>query len=92
MGKIFKCLSVENTENTEHANWLKISLFYSILGSLGPQIFPHVIRGHVMSQALFAHMTSERKEIESWAWSHCASLVETRNLKCNVTYLGHDLS
>ena len=47
-----------------------------------------VIRGH---QQVFAN-NSRLKQLQIWAWSHCARLVKTHRLVCNMTYLAQPVT
>ena len=51
--------------------------------------------GHLRSPRVnngFLPITGDRKEIETWEWSHCVCLIETHWFICNVTYLGHHMT
>ena len=37
---------------------------------------------------LFLRITFDRKEIQTWGWSHCIFLVETHRMICSMIYLG----
>ena len=40
----------------------------------------------------FLRITFDPKEIETWEWSHCISLIEAHWYICNMTYLGHHVT
>ena len=68
-------------------NWLPTCKFWSVT-------FIEVIWGHVTSSeatSRFGLITHDWKEIETWAWSHCACLITTHRLIYNMTYLGQNV-
>ena len=40
----------------------------------------------------FLRITFDPKEIETWEWSHCVSLIKSHRYICNMTYLGHHVT
>ena len=69
---------------------------------LGPQWWPRrqfssvtppkVIWGHLRSPTVFLRITFDPREVETWEWSHCVSLIKTHRYICNMTYLGHHVT
>ena len=52
-------------------------------------------KGHLRSPKVtnrFLRITFDPKELETWEWSHCVSLIKTRRYICNMTYLGHHVT
>ena len=52
-------------------------------------------KGHLRSPKVtnrFLRITFDPKEIETWEWSHCVSLIKTHRYICNMTYLGHHVT
>ena len=52
-------------------------------------------RGHLWSTEVtnrFLLIAHDWKELQTWAWCHCACLVETHRLICNMTYLGQHVT
>ena len=53
------------------------------------------IWGHMTSSEAtnrFGLITNDWKELETWAWYHCACIVTTHRLICIMTYLGQHLT
>ena len=54
-----------------------------------------VIWGHMTSSEVthrFWLITNVQKDLQAWTWSHCACIVKTNRLICNMIYLGHHLT
>ena len=53
------------------------------------------LKRHLRSPKVTNHflpITFAAKEVETWKWFHCVSLVKTHRLICNMTYLGHHVT
>ena len=73
--------------------WLRSSVMTQATVCIGDP--PKVIWGHLRSPTVFLRITFDPKEIETWEWSHCVSLIKTHRYICNIDLLGsprdHDL-
>ena len=70
--------------------WLRSSVMTQATVFIGdPQ---KVIWGHLRSPTVFLRITFDPKEIKTWEWSHCVSLIKTHRYICNMTYLGHHVT
>ena len=61
-----------------------------LIGDLHRVTWGHMTSSEVTNR--FWLITNDWKELQAWAWSHCACIVKTNRLICNMSHLGQHLT